>query len=49
MPIEKIKSDDAFFPFILGQSYVKPVVHSSQTHQYERVAELLKDTDVLVI
>lgn len=44
-----ISPEKLFFPFIWGQSYVKPIVHSSQIHEYERFSEILKDTDILII
>lgn len=47
---DSISSRKLFFPFIWGQSYVKPIVHSSQIQQYDRFYELLmKNTDILVI
>ena len=41
--------DGMFFPFIWGQSYVKPIVHRKQIEQYTRFAKALEETDVLVI
>lgn len=44
-----ISSEKLFFPFVWGQSYVKPIVHSSQIQQYARLSKILKKTDTLVI
>lgn len=32
---------DLFFPFVFGQSYVKPIVHRKQIEEFERVSEIL--------
>lgn len=46
---EKKKEGKIFFPFIFGQSHVKPIVHSVQTNSYAKMKEILDATDILVI
>ena len=43
------KDDKLLFPFIFGQSLVKPIVNTIQTEEFHRLNELLNDTDMLVI
>lgn len=38
-----------FFPFIFGQSYVKPIIHEYQINEFNHVKEILDAADVLVI
>ena len=38
-----------FFPFLFGQSFVKPIVHSKQTEAFHRFYDGLSNSDVLVI
>ena len=38
-----------FFPFIFGQSLVKPIVHSKQIHEYSNFSKCLNDSDYLII
>ena len=43
------KNDKLLFPFIFGQSLVKPIVNAIQTEEFHRLNELLNDTDMLVV
>ena len=43
------KNDKLLFPFIFGQSLVKPIVNAIQTEEFHRLNELLNDTDILVV
>lgn len=38
-----------FFPFIFGQSYVKPIIHEYQIDEFNKVKTILNTADVLVI
>lgn len=38
-----------FFPFIFGQSFVKPIVHDVQIKEYSKMAKILRDSGILVI
>lgn len=51
MPMRKMQTDDTmlFFPFIFGQSLVKPIVHRVQTQAFFRFEAILKETNLLVI
>ena len=42
-------SNDVFFPFVFGQSYLKPIVDHNQIVQFNKAYEILGDSDVLVI
>ena len=46
---DKVKSGKLFFPFIFGQSFVKPIVNSKQTDEFYRFKKLLDEIDILVI
>ena len=49
---ESVRKDKLLFPFIFGQSLVKPIVNSIQTEEFHRLYELLnsKDgVDILVV
>lgn len=46
---DEIKADKIFFPFIFGQSLVKPIISPVQTEQFHRFHNLLSNTDILVI
>lgn len=49
---EKILQDQLFFPFIFGQSLVKPIVSVKQTEEFHKLNEVLfgkNSVDVLVI
>lgn len=38
-----------FFPFIFGQSYLKPVVDKKQTEEFHKFGKILDASDILVI
>jgi len=38
-----------FFPFIFGQSFVKPIVHESQIKAFSYMREILNAADILII
>lgn len=44
-----ILNERLFFPFIFGQSYVKPVIHDAQIQIFSAFKNCLDTTDVLVI
>ncbi len=46
---DEIKNDKIFFPFIFGQSLVKPIISSVQTEQFHKLYDSLSNTDILVI
>lgn len=46
---EEIKTDYLFFPFIFGQSYLKPIIHKEQTEEFAKFKECLENTDILVV
>lgn len=46
---EDYNRDKLFFPFIFGQSFVKPIVCSRQIEEYYKFGECLQGTEVLVI
>ncbi len=41
--------DNLFFPFMFGQSLVKPIVNSVQTEEFHKLNKLLNDVDILVV
>ena len=47
--LENKKYENLFFPFIFGQSYLKPIVNSLQIKAFHKFYEALNDTDILVI
>lgn len=38
-----------FFPFIFGQSYVKPIIHPIQIKEFAKIDEILSDSELLVV
>lgn len=44
-----IRKGKLFFPFLFGQSYVKPIIHDKQIQVFLKFQECLNRTDVLVI
>lgn len=46
---DKNKYSHLFFPFIFGQSYVKPIVHQCQVEEYRKMDEILRKSEKLVI
>lgn len=38
-----------FFPFIFGQSFVKPIVHPFQMNEFSKTKKILSQTNILVI
>lgn len=38
-----------FFPFIFGQSYVKPIIHPIQIREFSKISKILSNADFLVI
>ena len=46
---DNVPSDKLFFPFIFGQSFVKPIVHQKQIEEFAKVPAILKNADCLVI
>lgn len=46
---ESIPQDHLFFPFIFGQSLVKPVVHPKQMEEFKQFSTIINDSDILVI
>lgn len=47
--INEVKNDKMFFPFIFGQSLVKPIINSMQINEFSKLACNLKNTDILVV
>lgn len=47
--IEKELSNEFFFPFIMGQSYVKPLIHSLQLDEYAKADIILDKSNYLII
>lgn len=45
----ELKKDKMFFPFIFGQSLVKPIINSKQIYEFQRLSDNLKSTDILVV
>lgn len=45
----EIDKKHIFFPFIFGQSYLKPVVNKFQTEEFHKFGKILDKSDVLVI
>lgn len=37
------------FPFLFGQSLVKPIIHLQQIEEFHRFNKILNDTDILVV
>lgn len=46
---DELKKDKIFFPFIFGQSLVKPIINSKQIYEFQRLSDNLKNTDILVV
>lgn len=46
---EQAKADKLMFPFIFGQSLVKPIVNSLQTEEFHRMKNLLSEIDTLIV
>lgn len=46
---EEKKEGKLFFPFIFGQSHVKPIVHSTQTEAFATMKKVLKKTEILIV
>lgn len=46
---DEIPDNKLFFPFIFGQSMVKPIVHPLQTYEYNRADSILDKANILVI
>lgn len=46
---QKEHENKLLFPFIFGQSLVKPIVNAIQTEEFHKLNELLNNTDILVI
>lgn len=46
---DNVPSDKLFFPFIFGQSFVKPIVHQKQIEEFEKIPAILENADCLVI
>lgn len=44
-----VYKDDIYFPFIFGQSYLKPIVDRRQVKEFYKMGEILDEADVLVI
>lgn len=44
-----VQKGKLFFPFLLGQSYIKPIIHDKQIQALSKFKECLNRTDVLVI
>lgn len=42
-------NEKLFFPFILGQSMLKPIIDSKQIHSFQKAIDILNGSDVLVI
>lgn len=40
---------ELFFPFIFGQSHVKPIVHQYQIEEFSKMKTILDSSDILVI
>ena len=46
---DNVPSDKLFFPFIFGQSFVKPIVHQKQIEEFAKIPAILENADCLVI
>ena len=46
---EELPENKLFFPFIFGQSFVKPIVNEYQIEQFSKMKKILKNADVLII
>lgn len=44
-----VSAEHIFFPFIFGQSFLKPVVDKKQTEEFHKFGEILDKSDILVI
>lgn len=44
-----LSSKHIFFPFIFGQSYLKPVVDKRQTEEFHKFGKILDGSDILVV
>lgn len=46
---EDVFKDRLFFPFVFGQSYVKPIIHPRQIAELKKMKDILDKSSVLVI
>lgn len=46
---ELFSGEKMFFPFIFGQSYIKPIISPSQIEQFDIMNKILEKSDVLII
>lgn len=46
---ETAEQKKLFFPFIFGQSFVKPIVNEIQVEEFHKVSEILAKTEVLIV
>ena len=46
---KRFEGHSLFFPFIFGQSLVKPIVHSKQVNEYSKFKKYLDRSDILVV
>lgn len=44
-----LPAEHIFFPFIFGQSYLKPVVDKRQTEEFHKFGKILDGSDILVV
>ena len=47
--VEQMPNNILFFPFIFGQSYIKPIIHPVQIEEFVKMKNILDNSDVLVI
>lgn len=47
--IHENSGDKIYFPFIFGQSYLKPIVNKYQTEEFHKFGKILDNSDILVI
>lgn len=47
--VSPISAEHIFFPFIFGQSYLKPVVDRRQTEEFHKFGKILDGSDILVV
>lgn len=47
--VNNFGNDKIFFPFIMGQSYVKPIISSLQVREYYKMKKILDDSDVMIV
>lgn len=45
----ELNNEKLFFPFIFGQSFVKPIIHKKQIETFSEAYKVLDETDILVI